>query len=606
VSISRFQEKLFGKGCGTAILIGCAAVFGAFAFSNFGRANQFNGDQRSEQKADPVAVVVAGTPVTGKSIEDIASALASQYGMDLSSAPPRTMGIAYAMSFRTALGKAALPAVASQNGVNISDDTIISAIKQDQKDQLDQARVKMIAQKLIKPDATDKDFYAALSKQIGKDAQATLKAMMDQIPADLKDKQKRAQIIGDLGGKIIMASLEAKAHPSDADVKASYDQDTYKRVFLMDKPSPAAPLDQRLAAVEKDLKAGTDFDQLMDRYSEDPVLPKKREHDNTKVLTLAMLQADPNLKPLAALKVGQVSDPISIEGGKAIYKLISVKNNAPKDFDKNVARYREGYVKGLIESQVQNQVDDVLKTKTDWKSPGYKALYDASKIGPDAGDPQAQYKEAKDAVSKTSGFDTNAALLAQYLAFDKVWTAPGADQTKLRPERIEVLSSYLQNIERFDLRMDLVGLYVAEKDGADASKSLLQAAQENNDYDANGQRQFGDVAAMLSSLKSEKLIDPDTEKAIDAAQDSWKKEYSDKIADDAAKKAEEEADRKKALEEDKKDQKASKAAPSNSKPSGVIPGVNAPAETTPSTTPGTITPGGPALPVSPGTTGGKP
>ena len=310
-----------------------------------------------------------------------------------------------------------------------------------------------------------------------------------------------------------------------------------------------------------------------------------------------------------------MSGPIGSGEGTAIYKLISTKSQAPANFTKNIADYRKRYQSTLANSALEDRIKSVVASDTKWDSAGYQAVYDVSQANtPDSKKAQDLYDQAKAAVQKTEGFDLRPAELAEYVAFNMLWAAPGADQIKLRPERIQVLSDFLQNMEDFDTRMDLVRLYEADRNGKLADASLQDAAGSNNIYDDLGLRHFGDVAASLITLKSEGLLTPEAEKSIEDIQSQWKKDKTDydkeqaeEKAADAKARAEEAADRKKAEAEAKAAQSKVPTVKGKDAPAGTTAG-SAPSsirslipEAGPGAAPGSPTKGG-----APKTGGSKP
>jgi parvulin-like peptidyl-prolyl isomerase len=580
VSISKFQQKLFNKGCGTAILIGSAATFGAICFSYYGRGSQPGGGENGEQTGKVIATL-AGAPITTSLVDQLV--LQQQNSQDQPGQPPMPVtptseASKYGTALDDLLQHAAITAVAKSQGVQFTDDELRDAAKSQLQQQLEMTKFQAEMGKQLKPGATDADFDAMIKKRYGASVEDIEKRTLSNLDADLKDPAKRADEVGQLGEPILAAAMGAKIKVSDADLKASYDSDTFKRILLTEKPPPSPSIDVRLAQVQKDLASGTSFEKAMDRYSDETPLPKKKVSENQQVLSLDQLTADPAMAPLKSLKVGQVSDPIKSVDGVSIYKLISVKNQAPPDFDKSIAKYRQQFQQRMAENEVQSDIKTLISSKTDWSSAGYKAIYDVTRPNIDPSKASALYDEAKAAIKKTEGYDLRPAQLAEYVAFDMIWNAAGADKNKLRPERIQVLNDYLGNMESFSVRMELVQLYEADKNGSLASASLIAAAKANNTYDAAGQGQFGDVAAAVLRLKSAGILSPSDEKAIQDVQAQWKSDKADsdteqakEKADQAKAMAEEEADRKKAEAEAKKAAKETPSVKIQSAP-GATPG----------------------------------
>ena len=568
MSISKFQEKFLAKGCGTAILIGCAAVFGALAFSYFGKGSGGGSDANGQ----PIKIFanVGGIPVPATAIEQALQHIQQQQqqGADPTSTPPSVQVGQYGEALDGILNHAAVLSIAKQAGVSPTDDQIRDAAKADLARRIEMNKLQMEMQGQLKPGATDADFDAIMKSQLGKSLSEFEKQQLASLDATLKDPDKRPAAVEQFTEPILISTLAARTVPVDAEVKASYDQDTFKRVLLREKPAPSPTTESRIAQVEKDLAGGATFEQVMDRYSDEAPMAKKKPSDNQQVLTPSQIDSDKALGALKGLKVGSVSAPVKTPEGTSIYKLISVKNQAPADFDKNIAKYRQRYQEAKAKSTVDEQSKQILTQKTEWLSKGYKAAYDVTRPDVDASKAQALYEEAKAAIAKTEGYDLRPAQLAEYAAFDLIWSAPTADKVKLRPERIQVLNDYLQNMENFSVRMELVGLYQDDKNGPAAAECLAAAARSNNSYDQIGFSHFGDVAARLMQLRSSGAVTAEQAKAIEDVQAQWKKDKAEFDAAQAKQRADDEAARKKAMEEEKKARDDAKKAKASAAPTG--------------------------------------
>lgn len=559
MSISKFQEKLFSKGCGTAILIGCAAVFGAFAFQYWGRANVYNNQDAQGHPTRTIATI-DGTPVESGPIEEAVTNMEQQMqqqGMT-GNPSPEEMAQDYGRAISEILDLAAIPAVAKSLGVQFTDDQLRQAQKAQIQQELDMIKMRAEMSGKLKFGASDAEWAALYKSLTGQSLEDVQKNAETQFNANLQDPAKRQDEIADLGRPMLAAAMASKINASDADVKAGFNQYTFKRILLAQKPVPSPSVAERVATVQKDLASGTPFETEMNRFSDDTPKPKQTVSESTEVYSADQLTADKSLSPLKALKVGEVSKPIESGQGTAIYKLISIKNQAPADFAKNIATYRKQYQDKLANAALDDRIQSVVNSDTKWQSAGYQAVYDVTRPNLDPKKAKALYDEARDAIQKGQGFDMRPAELAEYVAFNAIWNAPGADKAKLRPERIQVLNDFLSNMENFDVRMDLVRLYEADRDAKDAVASLQDAAGSNNTYDVTGERQFSDVEGALVTLKSEGLITPDEQKSIEAIQAQWRKdkdaydkEQAQEKAEQAKEMAEEAADRKKAEAEEK-------------------------------------------------------
>ncbi len=608
MSISRFQEKFLAKGCGTAILIGCAAVFGGLAFSYFGKGPGGGGSDSEGHVSKDVANV-AGIPVQATMIESIVQQ--EQQGADPTTVSPASQASQYGEAVNLLLEKAAVVSIAKADGVTFTDDQIRESVKQQIAQQLERFKIGLMMRGTIKPDASDSDVDKMVKAQTGKSIAELQQKALSDVNEALKDSTKRDGLVQDMARPVLASLLAAKINPSDAELKASYDQDTFKRILIKDKPAPSPSVADRISQVQKDLSSGTSFEQAMDRYSDEAPLPKKKVSENQISMSASQLKAEKPLAALKTLKLGGTSEPIKTPEGTSIYKLTAVSNQAPADFAKNISKYRKQFQTSAAESSLNDQVKEVVASKTEWLSKGYQAVYDATRPDSDPKKAQAIYQEAKLAITKTDGSDLRVAQLAEYASFDAIWNAPDADKAKLTPDRIQVLNDYLQSMENFSVRLELVRLYESTKDGKDALASLLAAARSNNSYDRAGQSRFGDIAASLVTLRSANLVSPAEVKAVEDAQAEWKKDKAEFDAAEAQRKAEEQAAAKKEEEEAKKAAEEAKKAAKNGPAIKVKDSSSSlpPVLSTPSTSPapGSVTSGPSGFVPAPsaGTTGGN-
>jgi hypothetical protein len=171
---------------------------------------------------------------------------------------------------------------------------------------------------------------------------------------------------------------------------------------------------------------------------------------------------------------------------------------------------------------------------------------------------------AKQANANEPGFKM--AVELQLAAIERMATVPGADVAKLKPQRIEIITKYLEFSDLWQYRKELIDAYKEEKNGDKAYNALLVALDKNNKYDQAGQQNYSEISGKYLELKSAGLVKPEQEKEFIAKQEQWQKEkktYDEMVARE---KALQEAEQKKAAEEAKK--AAASAPKSESKPKG--------------------------------------
>lgn len=507
------------------ILYVCAAVFfaGMFYLGCGMGGDQNRGGERNEGGA--VAFQIGNTPVL---YEDFNNELSQQLEQQMGqggtpeSVSPLMDAEMEAQLIQQDVQKYGTLELARRAGVKFTDDQIRKQMELEVESQISSQRMQMIQQKKLNANATPKEFDEALKKNNMPTVAEIQKRFADQINTLLKDPSIRPKVEQQVAPMLVMAALQASVHPSLAEIKATYDSYQFKQILFV--AHPGSTVDSQIAKVQADLKAGSSFEQEVNRYSSTPPVKGKKLSENVITIMGTQFAMIPYYAPLKNLKPGQVSDPIDTPQGKSIYKLVNVKNAAPPDLEKNQAKYEKDFAMQQAQTQMEEQLKS-LSQSVQWKIPGLKALYDWSQARFN-GSPaqmtqamQAVISESKQAAH-TSAF-ARPAMLAWYAAFDSIWNAQGADKTKLLPDRIEVLKALSSVVPNFDLEMELVDLLVQTKEPGEAVDALKQAASSNIYYDATGERDFHQVGSEILKLKAAGVLKPADETALDKIQQDW-------------------------------------------------------------------------------------
>jgi len=609
VSISTFQEKIIKGGCGMAVLIGCAAVMfgGIFYTSCAGNPRAVE----SENQAGVVALTVGGVPVYANEInqrvdEERTRLLQAptQGGVPRDAVSPAEEAAAYGSAIRQAISLASYSALARQT--NVTPDAIVAAAEREISQQITQEfeMQKMIAGMNTgqgspppKPaEAEQKALEAFKARYNGKTPDELKQDSLKQIRELAQTDGGRAQLLKQFGPALLTAAQKSKMSVSDADLRRSYDTITAKRILAKTEVPGSQTPEQRLQRAEADLKAGQPFERVMERYSNEAPTPGQKLTDTTVTLTGRDVMTDPNLKPLASLKAGQVSPIVSVPEGKAIYKIVSIKSNLPKDFDKEKAKYQDQYLQGLASAEVQKQMEAFSTNPSNVKivSPGFVVANDYQQIQSGLLGKFKSVDEAlrdlaaraKAAAANKEAPDARVANLVHYASLEALSRTPNADAAKLRGERIEAALAILTTSEDYDLRKTLVQLYLEDNKVLEAGEQLLQAASVNSRYDAQGQERFYEVNTLLNTLKGKGLAAA-LQTKISEAQKQW---LESKRMEDAAATQRQKEEAERARQEAEAQKKAQAAAPKAPGTTGTPPL----APTTGAATTGAATTGAPA------------
>jgi len=508
-------------------------------------ANQRNGAGGDTQAEDKPAFHLDGKPISERIVNSAVQAQSSQSNQP-GSKPFEMKASAYSGIIDEAMTEAALISLVTKMGAKTDDATLLATGKAQFEEQIEGQRMQMEMNKKLKPNATPAEFDAEIKKMTGGKSLADIrKSREDSLRSELKDPKQREAVIGQLARQLLQEVFRSKRNPTDAEVRSSYDVYQYLQLLVSDnggivnapgKASPKVKVDERIAAAQKDLKAGVPFEQVVDKYTTQPMIGKKKPSENFIDYPVNSIKNDTQLKSLLTLKPGQVSDVLTTPMGKSIYKLVKIKSNLPKDYDKSKDKYKKEYLDPLVSEDLQKAIDETKKSPgfIKFDAPGFKAIYDVqqakSPMGmqiPGKTTTAQQWKdldaEAQAAFKKNLGFDETPAVLAWYVAFNAMWDDPTSDKAKLRPERIEMLNAILQHNEDFDIRMDLVNAYLEDKKNDEAAQQLLQASTNNASFDPTGFDRFNKVRDQLNKMQLDKSITDANATLINNAQLEWSK-----------------------------------------------------------------------------------
>lgn len=443
--------------------------------------------------------------------------------------------------------------------IPVDDKAILGAVELTMQQEKMMLKFKLAQQGQLSMTATDAELDAALKKQGAKTFAELVAQNKKLVSSKLGDSAIRERLVADLAEPIARQYYANQVRATDDDVKSSYDGWTLKRVYL-------GPVDDVGTKALADLKNGSTFEAVMDRYSKDPVQGGKKVSEGTITFAKSQLLSEKEFEPLRNLKAGDTTGVIKVRDGYAIYKLVEVKPNPPKDFDANKATYVDQYRTSQSTPAYNAAFEEAKKEPIKWELKGYKAVYEFGELRfHPVSDKVAEKKQldammadAKAAVD-AKGPDLRAAQVGYYAIAQAIYDKAD-DKAAARPALITALEGYLDGAESVKARLRLADLYIEAKDGVHATNQVIQAFKANGTYDAEGARTFRDISEKALALKTKGLLSPDGDKQILDEQQKWRqlKDREDK-AEAEVKKAADEA-KKKADEEDKKLAEAKKAA----------------------------------------------
>ena len=511
MSISTLQEKFFNKGCGSALIVAAALAMGASLFTSLG--NHDDGTRRGPNgETERAVATVAGVPVFASAIQQAADEQSK--GMGGMGSNPMFQSFIQGQAVNGVLQRAAVQSILGKT--QPTDAEVLAAAQSAIAAQLDGAKAKLVGEGKIKADATDAQLQAALKDALGG---RTLAQFRNDLPKEIlaryKDEKTRPLVLDQFGGAILATRLGEKAVASDTALRDLYKTDTVRRVFLGSASGAKDSPETRAGEALADLKAGKSFDTVMDAYTNDPVPNGKKAHETSTPVPAATLASAPEYAELRGKTPPATTGVVDVPGGKAIYQLQSVKDNLPKDFEKNKAKYRAEKAREIGSADLERQVRAILASDAvKWNSPGYQAI---AALGAAPGGSKDALALAKAAVASKNGNDSRLGAIAMLSA-----TMGDTASPQGRADRIQALEAALANgLADPTLALQLADLYAKEKKGDKATETLIAASKANDKYDTEGQRAFGDIAAKALELQKSGVITATQLKEVQAQQALW-------------------------------------------------------------------------------------
>ncbi len=459
--------------------------------------------------------------------------------------------------------QAAILNYAQTKGVRVDIEAAKKEMMAELETQIDAFRAQAVAKGELKAGATAEEFAAYFKKQSGRELKDIRAEKAQELDQKIAEPAVRQALLSMIAQRQLIKKAEEGVQVSDEDAKKSANLLTVKRIFVPTGDNAKATIDKAAA----ELKGGASFESLITKYSKDLPEPKKTLAESVQNLPYRQVITQPALAPLKTLAVGATTGALQVDNGFAIYKLIKITDNTPKDFDKQKATIVSGLKSEIANAQVSAEIEKVTSgSDVTYTMKPFQALAEAYKLltrGGLSGEALVKKCDELTAMAKTGGTENEGAKRAGQFAIYilsnlKMGALKPDEKKKYADERIEVLTDLLQFTESPKVRLELVNLFIEKKDKA-AADQLIAAAQSNSGHGPLAQRTFSDIAAILPQLQKEKLIDEEQLKKVQEVQKQWadEKREQEKAALEEKKRMEEE--RKKAEEEAKKEEAKRKA-----------------------------------------------
>jgi hypothetical protein len=403
--------------------------------------------------------------------------------------------------------------------------------------QIDQLKQQLIQTGKLKSSYSDADFAKAFEGATGQ-KYADFKSGQDaEIKRALSDPISRGYALAEVAQHKVPQALADGLKPSVDDLKSSYVTITAKRV-LFASTDPEGDL----AKAQAELKAGSSFESIIDKYTKDTTNKGRKPSETEITLTREQLLNPGPLHALLKMKAGEVSDPIRINDGPgnypSLYKVIRIKQELPKDFDKQKDSLLKSYAMTLANSQLADDLKALRKSGVvTFTDQGWGALYDIATIDPSEG-PAAKVAKLKEIVALTAKLvsgggknDQRPVSLAYYSAASELYQdAKPEDKAQYEADRIASIQAVASFASNPQDDLELSRLLSKKKDNEGAAQALLKAIEDNAVSSPNAAGITVSIQQAVQEMQKSKQISDDQVKKIQSEVTRW--EADKKQADD--------------------------------------------------------------------------
>jgi len=331
----------------------------------------------------------------------------------------------------------------------------------------------------------------------------------------------RDQVRRGLSGKVVMDKAAAGIKVTEDDLRKNYEEVKLRHILVDNKKLPDEQAKRKAEKILEEVKAGKNFAELADKYSDDPgnsdskfdpktktTVPTGKKKGGLYDFALAVTYVPEFRDACFALKPGEISGLVKTEFGYHIIKMEEKRSKLPKDFDKNKASLLDEEKQKRAQKPQQALIDQLHKTaKIEWKEPAYKWKYDYNKLngamgmiqpagGNRAADEKAFAEELRAYAAKNPDDSQAQAILGKTLDNQLMMAtlppiqghpAPpaAADKDKLRAEVIAAYEGALKRSEDQATRFRLASLYQEAKQN-DKALDQYQKIKKFSAWDDSG------------------------------------------------------------------------------------------------------------------------
>lgn len=563
MSISKIRKSFDSKGCQVVLVV--IGLFLAIGLLYSGTCQGLTG-QGQQDPTNVDVVVIGGKAVKAQDL-DRAVRVAQEAAMERSGGMTDPASDFYTVggAIDGVLRRTVIQSMLDQRGTQVTDEDVRQGAARQIEQQIDMLRMQVQMGGVLKPDSTEADFDKWFKESNGQSVADFRKAAMGRIDEGLKDPARAVELRQAFLQDALLAAYVKESTLTEADLRQSFDQFTFKVLRFKDADSAARTKKAEGALAE--IRGGAKADDVA----------KKRLGKAAESMPLARgtLNTVTYLKGLADLKVGEAGDVVQEPDSASVFVVESIAPKPPENYDKERQKLLEGFRQREAGRKLEADIEAVLKgDRVEWKVPVLKDVYDAYQavrtgFGQDTKERSELLLGIYERLTATSESATGSSwvALARYNIYQQYYfTLSPKEQAEKRAEWIECVVGLLDFREDVRLRMDLAQLYADEEDFVQAGEQLALAAEANTDTGPAGTALTGQLKTKLELAKKSGKYEKETLAKVEKTLAAW----AEAKAQDAREAAEAAKEQEKvAAELDKlSEEEAAKDKPKSEAPSG--------------------------------------
>jgi hypothetical protein len=446
---------------------------------------------------------------------------------------------------------AAIASLATERGVSLTTENLKSTAEITAQQYVEQVRMQLSMTGQVSPTATPAESDKKFKEITGKTPAEATAEMVTQITSRFNDEKEKPTIIAALLPILVQKKYEDTLTFTEEDLKNSFAEYKFSVIRFDDLAKDLTERQKLANETLTKIKGGADFAKAQTEAK-----PNAKPEEKSIGLTRAAMESTAELTPLGELKVGGVSEVVLSGGSPAIYKLIEIKPNLPKDFDKTKASLLAGGKTQRAQSQFQKDLQAKVKgLRPTFNDPGLEFIYGLFADSAEMTD-QTKLKEflaerlavgQEIAIEKTLYPNLVAATVNRIVEI-QYSQANATEQEEMIDQRLEAAEGMLEYYEDGNYRLQLAEDLLGRKRTDDALLMTQNAAANNADFEQSGQIIYDRTKRLVMKAEKEKSWSAEAIADLRKELTRWETDRAQYLAEqkeleEAQKKAEAELDK---------------------------------------------------------------